>query len=162
MRYQPQPHSFSFSNHTRSQTRSRSFRLSILVLKLVLVLKHHLLITSIMMNVFKESQFISILFLYLTSYSLQSVCIRVIPYIFNYMQVSHYHSPADRWVRAPLQRFISNSSAGGLMLFGSAFLALLAANSPWAHAYHEIWEIPFSIGIGEAVLKACITGSTMA
>lgn len=69
------------------------------------------------------------------------------------MHASHYDSPADRWVRAPLQRFINNSSAGGLMLFGSAFLALLAANSPWADAYHAIWEIPFSIGIGEAVLS---------
>jgi NhaA family Na+:H+ antiporter len=40
----------------------------------------------------------------------------------------------------------------GIMLFSSALIALILANSPWSETYHHFWETPFTIGFGEHVL----------
>ncbi len=55
-------------------------------------------------------------------------------------------SPVDRWINEPIKRFISNSTTSGIVLFTSALLALILSNSPWAHEFHSIWEVEFSIG----------------
>ena len=52
----------------------------------------------------------------------------------------------DRWVIEPMARFINNSTMSGIILFSSAFLALILSNSPWAEAFHHLWEVEFSIG----------------
>ena len=49
-------------------------------------------------------------------------------------------------VLGPFQRFFSTSASGGLLLLASSAVALIWANSPWAAAYHQLWETPFSIG----------------
>jgi NhaA family Na+:H+ antiporter len=44
------------------------------------------------------------------------------------------------------QRFFSTAAAGGLVLLASTAVALAWANSPWADAYHRLWETPLSLG----------------
>lgn len=51
-----------------------------------------------------------------------------------------------------MKRFLNNSTMSGIVLFSSAVLAMIFANSPWADTYHEIWKIRFSIGFGEFVI----------
>lgn len=60
--------------------------------------------------------------------------------------------PIDRWVIEPIKDFINNSSTSGIILFSSAAIALLLANSPWSEEYHHFWHNSFSIGFGEHVL----------
>jgi NhaA family Na+:H+ antiporter len=55
-------------------------------------------------------------------------------------------SPVDKWVVNPIQRFISNSTTSGIVLFIAALLAVIIANSPWSEAYHHFWHHQFSIG----------------
>lgn len=62
------------------------------------------------------------------------------------------HAPADRWVIHPMKRFIGNSTTSGIVLFSSAAIALLLANSPWKEDYHHLWETVFSIGFGDFVV----------
>ena len=57
--------------------------------------------------------------------------------------------PVDTWIKDPVRQFISNSTAGGAVLFLSALLALILSNSPWADQYLGFWELEVSIKIGE-------------
>lgn len=60
--------------------------------------------------------------------------------------------PVDRWVIEPIKDFINNSTTSGIILFSSAAIALIMANSPWSEEYHHFWQNSFSIGFGEHVL----------
>lgn len=62
-------------------------------------------------------------------------------------------STIDRWLLEPMQRFINNSTMGGIVLFSSALLALILANSPWSEEFHHLWEYKFTIGIGDHILS---------
>lgn len=53
----------------------------------------------------------------------------------------------------PLSNFLGRSSTSGILLFASAMVALLAANSPWADQYHQIWHHKFSIGYDAFVIS---------
>lgn len=55
-------------------------------------------------------------------------------------------TPVDKWIIYPFQQFINNSTTSGIVLFSSAFLAIILSNSPWSHEFHEFWELEFSIG----------------
>lgn len=55
-------------------------------------------------------------------------------------------TPVDKWIIDPIQRFINNSTTSGIVLFSSAFLAIILSNSPWSHEFHALWELEFSIG----------------
>lgn len=59
---------------------------------------------------------------------------------------------ADRYIIDPVSDFISNSKMGGIVLFSSAALALIIANSPLGESFHHIWETIFTIGIGDHVI----------
>lgn len=61
--------------------------------------------------------------------------------------------PVDIWFIDPMKRFINNSSMSGIVLFSSALLALIIANSPWEEAYHQIWKHKFSIGYDNYVVS---------
>ena len=61
-------------------------------------------------------------------------------------------APVDRWVIEPIKDFINNSTTSGIVLFSSAVIALILANSPLKDAYHHFWETSFSIGFGDHVL----------
>jgi len=49
-------------------------------------------------------------------------------------------TPADRWIINPVNNFISKSTTGGIVLFVSAVIAIVLANSPLSDWYHHIWE----------------------
>jgi NhaA family Na+:H+ antiporter len=57
--------------------------------------------------------------------------------------------PIDKILLIPIARFINNSTTGGILLFTSAVIALILANSPLQEAYHHFWEYTFSIGFNE-------------
>ncbi len=44
------------------------------------------------------------------------------------------------------QRFFKTEAAGGALLVGCACAALVAANSPWATPYHDLWATTITIG----------------
>ena len=59
-------------------------------------------------------------------------------------------TPVDKWIINPVNIFISKSSTGGIVLIISAVVAILMANSPWAHWYHQLWEHKISFGINDS------------
>jgi NhaA family Na+:H+ antiporter len=66
-------------------------------------------------------------------------------------------SSALRAVARPIQEFLRLESSSGILLFVFTALALMWANSAWAHSYDEIWHTEISIGIGSyAVSKSLL------
>jgi NhaA family Na+:H+ antiporter len=61
-------------------------------------------------------------------------------------------TPIDKWVVYPLREFISNSSMSGILLFCMALLAMIIMNSPFEHAFHQFWETPIRLSVGDFVL----------
>lgn len=61
--------------------------------------------------------------------------------------------PVDTWIIEPLGRFMKNSTTSGIILFFSAFLALILANSPWAEDYHNLWKHYFTIGYDDHIIS---------
>lgn len=57
-------------------------------------------------------------------------------------------SPIDQILR-PVSKFIHLEYTGGIILFISVVIALIWANSPWSHSYHELWETKFAISFAE-------------
>jgi Na+:H+ antiporter, NhaA family len=51
-------------------------------------------------------------------------------------------------ITSPFARFARMEAAGGIMLLFATVVAIVWANSPWQHSYHEIFERPLSIGFG--------------
>ena len=49
-------------------------------------------------------------------------------------------SPVERWITIPVNDFMNKSTTGGIVLFASAMLAIVIANSPWSNLYHHFWE----------------------
>jgi NhaA family Na+:H+ antiporter len=54
---------------------------------------------------------------------------------------------------SPFARFARLEAAGGILLLLATLLALVWANSPWEHNYHDIWHTTFTIGVGRYVLS---------
>lgn len=48
----------------------------------------------------------------------------------------------------PLDRFFRIEAASGILLLIAAAAALLWANSPWSHAYEELWHTPLGFHLG--------------
>lgn len=60
----------------------------------------------------------------------------------------------DKWLVEPIHTFISNSKTSGIVLFCTAIIAMIWANSPWQHYYHDLWKHSFSIGVdGNLITK---------
>jgi hypothetical protein len=49
---------------------------------------------------------------------------------------------------APFRQFAHTASSGGVVLLAVTAVALAWANSPWAAAYHHLWETPLTLGAG--------------
>jgi Na+:H+ antiporter, NhaA family len=47
-----------------------------------------------------------------------------------------------------LERYLHIEAVSGAVLIVAAVIALLWANSPWAHSYHALWHLPLTFGIG--------------
>jgi NhaA family Na+:H+ antiporter len=50
-----------------------------------------------------------------------------------------------------LEHFLHVEAASGIVLLAAAAVALIWANSPIAHSYHELWALPLTLGAGEFV-----------
>lgn len=61
--------------------------------------------------------------------------------------------PIDKYLLIPINRFISNSTTSGILLFASAVIALILANSPLKDDYHHFWEHTFTIGFSDYVVS---------
>jgi hypothetical protein len=60
---------------------------------------------------------------------------------------------ADRLL-APFRRFAALEAAGGLVLLACTAVALIWANSPWADAYHHLWETRLAVSVGGRTIGA--------
>lgn len=49
---------------------------------------------------------------------------------------------------ATFERFLHIEASSGIVLLMAAAVALIWANSPFAHSYHALWHLPVSFGIG--------------
>jgi Na+:H+ antiporter, NhaA family len=49
---------------------------------------------------------------------------------------------------ATLERFLHIEAVSGIALLLAAAIALIWANSPYAHSYHTLWDLPLSFGFG--------------
>ena len=61
--------------------------------------------------------------------------------------------PVDRWILNPMKRFILKSSTSGIILFSSAVIAMVVANSSYGEAFHHFWETEFTIGFNDRLLS---------
>jgi Na+:H+ antiporter, NhaA family len=69
-------------------------------------------------------------------------------------------------VISPFERFLRQTTAGGIVLISITLLTLIVASSPWGNAYRHLWETPVRIGIGlhtmELSLHAWVNEGLMA
>ncbi len=56
----------------------------------------------------------------------------------------------------PVQRFMHEEASSGIVLFVAAVVALVWANSPWYHAYHDLLETHIVIGFGSWALDETV------
>jgi NhaA family Na+:H+ antiporter len=62
--------------------------------------------------------------------------------------LAEIEKPLGVQVRNLFQRFTQLQASGGILLLIGTLLALVWANSPWAHSYFELWETTLSITLG--------------
>jgi len=67
--------------------------------------------------------------------------------------LAEIEKPLGVQVRNLFQRFTRLQASGGIVLLISTVVALLWANSPWAHTYFELWETNLSISLGNFSLS---------
>ncbi len=53
----------------------------------------------------------------------------------------------------PFQEFARLESSGGILLIGCTLAALIWANSPWSHAYFDLWHTKLTVGFAKATLS---------
>jgi Na+:H+ antiporter, NhaA family len=51
-------------------------------------------------------------------------------------------------VMLPFQEFVHQEASGGILLMACTVAALIWANSPWAGAYHALWQTELGAGLG--------------
>lgn len=56
---------------------------------------------------------------------------------------------AAQKLAGPVESFLALETAGGILLLVAAATALLWANSPWKHSYHDLWHTPVGFGVGD-------------
>jgi NhaA family Na+:H+ antiporter len=49
--------------------------------------------------------------------------------------------------------FMRAEASGGVVLFACTLVALVGANSPWAYAYHALWDTPVMVGSADHLLS---------
>lgn len=53
----------------------------------------------------------------------------------------------------PFERFLRQTTAGGIVLMCMTLVTLIVASSPWGDAFRHAWETPIGIGIGSHIMK---------
>ncbi len=66
---------------------------------------------------------------------------------FKHPRLAARRQRVDAYAR-PFQAFLRMETAGGVVLLAAALLALVWANSPWEHSYHEILEHHINLDLG--------------
>ena len=71
---------------------------------------------------------------------------------------AHGHTPAVRHRRLgdllrPVERFLANEAASGVVLIAAAVAAFAWANSPWAGAYERLLHLPAGLRAGPVGLE---------
>lgn len=66
--------------------------------------------------------------------------------------LSRVQLAAERFFSS-VERVLHIEAVSGIVLLTAAILALIWANSPFSHYYHELWHIPISIGVGGFVFS---------
>ena len=56
-----------------------------------------------------------------------------------------------------MEQFISKEAFSGILLFLSTILAIVAANSPWAQQYYDLWHLPLGFTIGDLTTSMTLT-----
>ena len=69
------------------------------------------------------------------------------------MTVDADDQPRIRLILRPFQEFAQHETTGGILLLASAVIALLWANSPWAHLYEQLWHTEIAIVLGDFHLE---------
>src|SRR4051812_24854031 len=72
--------------------------------------------------------------------------------VVNPQRITPPKTPIVTLVR-PFQEFAARETSGGILLLACTMVALLWANSPWAHLYTALWHTPFTIGLGASTLS---------
>ncbi len=75
---------------------------------------------------------------------------------------SSQKKPVYKRIFSPINKFAGNSVAGGIVLFLSAVLAIVIANSHFSEAYHHFWEQHFGFSFLDLSLHHWINDGLMA
>lgn len=59
----------------------------------------------------------------------------------------------DTYLMDPLANFMSRQTTSGIVLFASALIAIIMANSPWADWYDDLWHHQFSVGYDDFLIS---------
>ncbi|WNM57383.1 Na+/H+ antiporter NhaA [Candidatus Nitrospira allomarina] len=62
-------------------------------------------------------------------------------------------TPVDIWLTDPLNSFLARQTTSGIVLFVAALVALVLANSPFADAYHHLWDNEISVGFNDFLVS---------
>ncbi len=70
--------------------------------------------------------------------------------------MAKHHYPLEPFlgkIIGPFERFLRQTTAGGVVLMVMTLLTLIVASSPWGDAYRHLWDTPVRIGIGPENLE---------
>src|SRR3954464_14090187 len=59
------------------------------------------------------------------------------------------HTSWPRSLAAPVRDFLTDETAGAVVLLGASLSAVLWANSPWPHSYEAVWTTTLSVQLGD-------------
>src|SRR3954447_12075033 len=62
------------------------------------------------------------------------------------------HTSWPRSLAAPVRDFLTDETAGAVVLLGAALAAVIWANSPWPHSYEAVWTTTLSFRIGDMAI----------
>src|SRR5256885_8097572 len=62
------------------------------------------------------------------------------------------HTSWPRSLAAPVRDFLTDETAGAVVLLGAAVAAVIWANSPWPQSYEAVWATTFSLRIGDMAI----------
>jgi Na+:H+ antiporter, NhaA family len=72
--------------------------------------------------------------------------------VVNSRRITPEKTPILTLVR-PFQEFAGRETSGGILLLACTVVALVWANSPWAHLYTALWHQLFTVGLGSFQLS---------
>jgi Na+:H+ antiporter, NhaA family len=72
--------------------------------------------------------------------------------VVNLQRIKPERTPILVLVR-PFQEFAARETSGGILLLACTLVALVWANSPWAHQYTALWHTRFTVGFGNFTLS---------